>query len=360
MHQTFFTPGPSGLFYTVEGHLKNAFKEHVMSISHRSQAYQAIHQETVDNIKLLLNLPDSYEVFFTGSANEIWERQIQNCVEHTSFHLVNGSFSSRFEKVAKELGKNVLKATANDGECVGINNLVIPEEVELIAATQNETSTGAAQPMEDIYSLKEQHPDKLLSLDVVSSLPYISIDFNKIDTAYFSVQKGFGLPAGLGVWIVNQKCIEKSRKLTEKGFSTGSYHSFQSFLSKSGKHQTPETPNVLGIYLLGKVIGDMLTKGLVQIQRETEYKAAIMYNMVHAHELLSPFVENRDNQSKTVIVINTGTESSKILKAAAEKGMIMGSGYGNYKNDHIRVANFPTHSKEQFEQLVDFLEAYSE
>ena len=36
-----------------------------------------------------------------------------------------------------------------------------------------------------------------------------------IDTAFFSVQKAFGLPAGLGVWIANEKCLEKAKRLAK-------------------------------------------------------------------------------------------------------------------------------------------------
>ena len=43
-----------------------------------------------------MNIPEDNGIFFTGSATEIWERLIQNTVEHESFHLVNGSFSKKF------------------------------------------------------------------------------------------------------------------------------------------------------------------------------------------------------------------------------------------------------------------------
>ena len=147
--------------------------------------------------------------------------------------------------------------------------------------------------------------------------------------------------------------------MQQSGLSIGSYHSIPSFLSKSSRHQTPETPNALGIYLLGKVAEDMLTKGVVQIRRETEYKAALSYNLLENHNLLTPFVQEAKYRSKTVIVANSAIESQKIISKASEKGMVIGSGYGQFKDNHLRIANFPTHSKEQFEMLIDFLADYS-
>ena len=45
----------------------------------------------------------------------------------------------------------------------------------------------------------------------------------------------------------------------------------------------------------------------------------------------------------------------KVIEQLAKKGLIIGSGYGKYANEHIRIANFPTHSKEQIEMLADNL-----
>ncbi len=359
MQQLYFTPGPSALYYTVDGHMKSALKAQIPSISHRSKAFEAIYAHTTNHLRQLLNVPSDYEILYTASATEIWERLIQNCVETSSFHLVNGSFSKRFCEISNQLGKQAYSVSADDGNCVDIDTLQIPDDVELIAATQNETSTGAAQPLEDIYAIREKYPNKILAVDCVSAYPFLSLDLNQVDAAYFSVQKGFGLPAGLGVWIVNQKCINKAQALLSKGNSIGSYHSLPALLSKAKQNQTPETPNVLGLYLLGKVAEDMLNKGVQQIKNETIYKAAITYNMLKENEFLSPFVNKENNQSKTVIVAKSKANTDNLVEYLNTKKMIVGKGYGKYKNEHIRIANFPTHSKEQFELLVDTIEGFA-
>lgn len=353
MKNIFFTPGPSELYFTAEEHLKKALKEQVPSISHRSKQFEKIYAEAVSNLKALLNIPEDYHIFFTGSATEIWERIIQNCVSEHSFHYVNGAFSERFYQTARELNKNATAVTATEGSCVQVKADDIPEDAELIAFTHNETSTGAMQPQKDIYKIRQAHPHKLIAVDAVSSIPYPDIDYTQVDTAFFSVQKGFGLPAGLGVWIVNDRCIEKSKQLAEQGISTGSYHTLPSLLSKGQKNQTPETPNVLNLYLLAKVSYDMLQKGIAQIRRETNYKAALLQHTVEQHPILSHFVKEKQYQSKSVIVAETSIESSRVIETLKQQQLIIGSGYGNYKQKHIRIANFPTHSKEQVEMLVD-------
>jgi phosphoserine aminotransferase len=349
-----FTPGPSQLYFTVEGHIRTALRDGVASLSHRSKKFEGFYKDTVEGLRELLRLPDDYHIYFTGSATEIWERLIQNLVEEQSFHLVNGSFSKRFFEIAQQLGKKAVKNEVSNGEGFD-NTIAIPTESELLAVTHNETSTGVSLPLDFIYDLKAKNPNALLAVDAVSSLPFPEFDYTKLDSVFFSVQKGFGLPSGLGVWMVNDRCLAKADSLLSKGISIGSYHNLPSLKSHAIKYQTPETPNVLSIYVLSKVIGDLIRRGISNIRKETEYKASLLYHTLDNHDKLGAFVANKSFRSKTVIVANSGEHTERITSKLIENGMQPGDGYGSAKKTQLRFANFPTHSKEQFELLVDCL-----
>lgn len=353
-HQINFTPGPSQLYFTVADHARQAFKEGIPSLSHRSKRFEQISKETTDGLRQLFNIPADYHIFFTASATEIWERIFQNLVEETSFHLVNGSFSKRFHEIGVLLNKNSKKIDAPDGQGFE-NDLSVPEETELVAVTHNETSTGVSIPVEWIHQLKEKNPRVLIAVDAVSSLPYPAFDFNKMDSVFFSVQKGFGLPAGLGIWMVNEKCISKAEALLAKKISIGSYHNIPTLLTHAKKNQTPETPNVLGIYLLNKIVADFLRRGMDTLRKETEYKSTILYQALDRHPLLSSFVKEKKFQSKTVIVADCQAYTEKLSAFLSAKGLHPGDGYGSSKKTQLRFANFPAHSKEQYEFLVDSL-----
>ncbi len=352
-----FTPGPSQLYFTVEDHVRTAFRDGIPSLSHRSKQYEAIYKKTVDGLRELLGLPSNYHVLFTGSANEIWERILQNLVEENSFHFVNGSFSKRFYEIAQLLNKKPIKVEVEMGKGFDAN-ITIPSNTELIGITHNETSSGVCQPLEYMYAIRKQNPNTLIAVDAVSSLPYPDFDYNQFDSVFFSVQKGFGLPAGLGVWMINDRCIAKAEQLLSKGISIGSFHSIPSLYSHTIKNQNPETPNVLGIYLLGQIVEDLIRRGITNIRKETEYKAAILYQTLNQHPLLNAFVKDVALQSKTVIVADTGEYTEKVTNALLAKGMQPGDGYGSNKKTQLRFANFPTHSKEQFELLVDTLNEF--
>jgi len=350
-----FTPGPSQLYFTVEDHVKVAFRDGIPSISHRSKQFESIYQHAVEGLHELLNIPKGFTVLFTGSANEIWERIIQNLVEEKSFHLVNGSFSKRFHEIGVLLQRKAEKLEVAAGKGFNVP-IAIPTGAELIGVTQNETSTGVSFPLGYIAQLKKENPNALMAVDAVSSLPYPEFDYTALDTIFFSVQKGFGLPAGLGVWLVNEKCLAKAEALKSKGISIGSYHSLPSLHSHAIKNQNPETPNVLGIYLLGKVVEDMFRRGINHIRKETDYKATLLYQTLENHSLLKPAVADKTCQSKTVVVAECGDHTEKVTKLLLEHGMQPGDGYGPFKKTQLRFANFPTHSKEQYELLVDTLE----
>lgn len=357
MKRIFFTPGPSELYFTVEQHINSALKSSVGSISHRSQEYVKIQQSTEEALRALLNIPEGYHIGFMSSATEIWARSIENLVDQNTFHFVNGSFSEKYYKAASDQGKNAIAQTAALGSNNDITTTDIPSDTELITLAQNETSTGAWTPVEAIDTLRAKYTEPLIALDGVSSLPTAAVNINSVDMMYFSVQKCFGLPSGLGVWIYNDRCIEKAEQLKAAGEYHDTYNGLLSVHKFAQKHQTSCTPNVMNIYLLGKVAEDMVNKGVDQIRNEAKYKSTLIYDLFEKHEKLSPFVKEKQYRSQTVGVAEVSGGATKLMSSLSEKGLIVGGGYSQFKGQHIRVANFPTHSKEQMEMLVDTINA---
>ncbi len=141
MKQTYFTAGPAELYPTIFQHLQTAMDEQIGSISHRSARFRSLYQFCVEQLRELLTIPESHGIFFTGSASEVWERILLNCVEHESFHLVNGSFSKKFCDYATALQKYAHKQEKPFGEGFDYSEIEVPEYAELIAVTHNETQS---------------------------------------------------------------------------------------------------------------------------------------------------------------------------------------------------------------------------
>ncbi|MCF6352368.1 MAG: aminotransferase class V-fold PLP-dependent enzyme [Cyclobacteriaceae bacterium] len=357
MHQTYFTPGPSGLYYTVEQHLKTALRTGVASISHRGNRFKDIYQQVDTNLRALLQLPNNYSILLTNSATEVWDLSTESLIEEKSLHIVNGAFSEKFYKVVNNSDKKAMLTSADWGSFPEIDfNLV--KQADHIAITHNETSTGVATPLDTIYKIREANPEAIISIDAVSSLPYVAIDYSKIDALYVSVQKCFGLPAGLGIWLVNDRCIARAEEVLKNKTELISYHNLLALVKHANNYQTVSTPNVLNIYLLAQVTADMVNRSIQMIRSEIKYKSAIFYKMVENHSKLHLLVKDKLLRSDTIIVLNTQEYTQELIQFLANKKLIVGTGYGKMKDTQVRVANFPTHSKEQFEMLTDLLETW--
>jgi phosphoserine aminotransferase len=350
MQNIFFTPGPAQIYPTVPTHIHKFMSTGLASISHRSSQYKEIHKHAVEQLQKAFDLPEECTVFFGGSATQFWQTLTQNLVENTSFHLVNGVFSKNFYDTVKQLGKSPVKYEVALGQGFDMDSIVVPDEAEIITLAVNETSTGVYTDPAKVYKLKQKYPTKLLLLDVVSVFPYCDFNWDFVDGFYFSVQKGMGLPAGLGVCVVNQKCIDKANSLNEKGISTGSYNSFVKIYKKAREYQTNETPNVMGIYLLGKVLEDMNTIGMKKIRDLTDQKAKLLYDFVDKSTQFTAFVEPKW-RSPTVATINC-PNPKQVIEKLKEKKIIIGSGYGDLKETQVRIALFPATSVADVEMLI--------
>lgn len=347
MKDRYFTPGPTELLPIARTEIERAIRENICSISHRSKQFEAIYAESVSSLRQLLTIPESYSVFFLGSATEAMERIIQNCASQRTYHFVNGAFSKRFHTIATAYGREADKKEVDLGLGFDFDKEEIPRGIELVCITHNETSTGVQLSPHEIARIKERYPEMLLAVDVVSSAPYVEIDVSKVDCLFFSVQKLFGMPAGLGVLIVSPAALIRSEQLA----SVGSYHSFKELRQYAIQHQTPETPNVLGIYLIGKVAAFFLQQGMQALRTETEKKAKLIYNFAEKSSYLKPFVA-QPFRSQTVICLSCSEDANDVRARLKQEHFYVGSGYGKFKDNQIRIANFPAHSQADVADLI--------
>jgi phosphoserine aminotransferase len=360
MKPIYFTVGPSELYPKFGRFLDAAMKEGMGSISHRSQRFAELHKDLGMNLKRLIGVPETYHVFYSGSATEWMERILQNCSAMRTLHFVNGAFSKRFYEIAKTLGRETVSVGCRPDQPFIIQDIPSDVAPELVCLTHNETSNGTMLPKTLIREVRERFPGAIIALDIVSSAPTCDLDFSLIDCAFFSVQKGFGLPAGLGVLFVSPHAVEVSQMIGKsQGAYTGSYHSFASLWEYEKKNQTPETPNVLGMYLLSEVARDMLIIGKETMYREMLAKAALLYDAISRSSMVAPCVADSAIRSQTVLVANAKAGSKEIIQACKARGFILAGGYGIHKEDQIRIGNFPSHAMADVVTLASLLMAGS-
>lgn len=353
MDRICFSPGPTQLHACVPDALNRAIEEGILSRSHRSEWFSGMASSVKQQLFELLGVPADYRLFYVASATEAMERTIQNLVRAKSHHFVAGSFGDRFYQTSLEWGREASLTKVNVGDSFDVDLFDIDSETELICITQNETSAGTQVPVDSIHRMVDLHSNKLIAVDVVSTCPYAPLDYSKIDVAFFSVQKCFGLPAGLGVMIVSPKAMEAA---AEKGVAAKGYHSFDVLGKWEVEGQTPETPNVQGIYLLNEVLCDYLKRGIEAIRSDIDLKFDLLDSFSRRDARFEPFVSDHRYCSRTAYGLEYKGDAFALRKSLATEGIELGAGYGDLKKTQSRIANFPVHSVSDFNRLVEALD----
>ena len=348
-----FAPGPSKVYDALPKYLQDAYAQGILSANHRSAVFMDLYRETEQLFRDKLQVPADFTLLFTSSATESWEIISQSLVEHSSYHLYSGSFGKKWLEYAQYILPTTQGHKLGANESIPVDHLQLGPEVDLIAVTQNETANASQVPMTVLKALAARYPEKMIAVDTTSSMGGIALDFSLADVWYASVQKCFGLPAGLGILLLSGKAKEKVARKGEKG----RYNSLSFMLENAASYQTHYTPNVLGIYLLFRVLQDM--DPIAKVDARLRQRMETLEQTISQSAAFQLLVDNPATRSTTVAAISGDEQAIVAIKKAAEKeGMQLGGGYGPLKSSSFRVANFPAITDAEFMGLVDFLKKY--
>jgi len=345
-----FYPGPSKVYSQVKGFMNEAFDSGILSMNHRSSGFMELYKECIRLFKEKLFLPDGYGIYFVSSATECWEIIAQSFIRKQSFHLYNGAFGEKWKDSTARLGIKTLGYGYQVHEVIQTEMLKEAEACDLIALTQNETSNGTQIRNEQLASIRSYFPEKLIAVDATSSMAGIYLDFSTADIWYASVQKCFGLPSGLAVLLCSEKAIHRGLELGRKIH----YNSFVHLHENMLKFQTTHTPNILDIVLLKKILESV--PAIDVVDQRIQKQADAWYNFLSPLSSVKPLVSERPVRSDTVITLQGDAALIKSLKEESLKaGITLGNGYGAWKSDTFRIANFPAIEEQEIEQLKTFL-----
>ncbi len=346
-----FYPGPSRVYDDIPRYVRDGYRDGILSINHRSDEFMKISSRTIKLLKSKLNVPRDYTVFFTTSATECWEIIAQSLITKTSYHFYNGAFGEKWWEYTRRLtgNANPIAFDLNESPVPGIS---IPEDA-VICMTQNETSNGTQVHPDVIRSFRKTYPGRLIAIDATSSMAGIALDFKSADIWYASVQKCFGLPAGLGILICSPDALRKATALGEKDH----YNSLTFMMRMMEKWQTPFTPNVLNIYLLMRVLEKIDKISITHKRIVEQYQQ--WKSFLEARKRIAHFVTNSDVHSYTVVPVKGDEKTLSTIKSKAKKeGFLLGEGYGPFKPLTFRIANFPAIRKSEIKALQKFLASW--
>lgn len=345
-----FYPGPSRVYDQVPKYVKEAHAEGILSMNHRSPEFMAMMKRTVTLLKQKLSIPKDYTILFTSSATECWEVLTQSWITNKSFHLYNGAFGQKWYDYTRKLKAGATALPFGRETVLNPGQSVFEGSENIICITQNETSNGTQVNNETIRSIRAGNPQHIIAVDVTSSLAGIRLDFSAADIWLASVQKCFGLPAGLGIMICSPAAIARARAIDNRQF----YNSAVFMIDMMEKWQTSYTPNVLGIYLLMRVMENVRPIGNIHKTIEQRYDAWMEF--LEKQSVLRHMIRNEAVRSLTVLPLEADEKTIlKIKKSAKANGFLLGDGYGDLKPATLRIANFPAITDREIRGLMKFL-----
>jgi phosphoserine aminotransferase len=348
-----FYPGPSRVHDEIPGYVRDAYDAGFLSVNHRSEEFMAMCEKTIRLLRTRLEIPSDYTIFFTSSATECWEIIAQSVITKSSYHIHNGAFGKKWYEYTRRICGGARSFGFDHNELINPKKLKPRKEEEVICVTQNETSNGTQVRNETLSMIKDVFPNHLVAVDATSSMAGIFLDFRSADIWLASVQKCFGLPAGLGLLICSPMAMKKARAIGENDH----YNSLGFMASMMEKWQTPYTPNVLAIYLLMRVMED--SRPIREVHEKIANRCAHWVSFLEEKQIIRHFIANDEARSLTVVPVAADEALIGTIKSKAKKeGILLGEGYGDWKASTFRIANFPAIKKSEIKTLKKFLDAY--
>jgi phosphoserine aminotransferase len=340
---TIFYPGPSKLYPPVAAWAAEACQSGMVSMNHRSAAFMAITEGAIRGVKHKLAVPPDYHVALVSSATECWEIVAQSLTKQWSGHLCNGAFAQKWYAYTAQLGTFAWRHDSLDPTLLPAHLVTYPE-TDVLCLTHNETSNGTQLPAEWMRTLRTGF-DGIIAVDAVSSMAGVELDWQVADVWFASVQKCFGLPAGLAVLIYSPAALARAEALNDRKH----YNSLLFLHENFQKNQTPYTPNGLGIYLLNRVM--QYVPDLTETDNTTRRRAAEWYQFFEQRTQQGSsltLLAEETLRSDTVIAVSSDKATIQQVKAAAQQaGYVLGNGYGDWKDTTFRIANFPAITDEE-------------
>jgi alanine-glyoxylate transaminase/serine-glyoxylate transaminase/serine-pyruvate transaminase len=258
-----FVPGPTN---TPDRILRSM---HVAMEDHRSSDFPSLAAPVLKDLLKVFKSQSAQAYIFPASGTGAWEAALTNTLSPGDRVIAArfGQFSHLWIDMAQRLGLEVDVLDTEWGEGAPVERyheaLAADKahEIKAVLFTHNETATGVTSDVAGMRKALDdaRHP-ALLAVDGVSSIG--SIDFRMddwgVDLAVTGSQKGFMLPAGLGLLAVSPKAkaLYGSAKLNRVFFDLGDMD------KANATGYFPYTPSLPLLYGLREALVMLMEEGL--------------------------------------------------------------------------------------------------
>jgi len=344
-YQHLFIPGPTNVPEPVRQAMNIPMEDM------RAPDFPELVNGILTDLKQAYRMETGRVFVFPSSGTGAWESAIQNTLNHGDKVLMSrfGQFSLLWVDMAERLGLAVDLCEVDWGKGVPVDEYKArlaadtKHEIKAVFCTQNETATGVTSDIAAVRAAMDEvgHP-AMLFVDGVSSIASIEFEMEKwgVDLAVSGSQKGFMLPAGLGILGVSEKALEANRAISNAGMAR-CYFSFEDMIKLNDTGYFPYTPATQLLRGLRCALDLMLDAGMESIWARHTRLATGVRKAVAAWDGCS-LVAQDGWESDTVSAIYTpeGVDARDVISGAYSKYQTsLGTGLNKLMGKAFRIGH---------------------
>ncbi|MDB4349476.1 alanine--glyoxylate aminotransferase family protein [Omnitrophica bacterium] len=347
--QLLMTPGPT----PVPEEIAKKMAEPI--IHHRTPEYREIFKALSEDLKLVFKTGNDCLVF-ASSGTGAMEASLVNILSPGDKAVVirGGKFGERYYEICEAFGVSAIPidiewGTSPDPQVIK-DALNKNRGVKAVFTQLVETSTASVYDIKAIGGLVKG-TDAVLVVDAISGLGADDLETDSwgVDIAVGGSQKALMLPPGLSFCSVSQKAwsMVKGSKLPKY------YYDFSKYKKSKEKNDTPFTPAITLAIGLKKALEHIKSAGIDNILKECETMAQTVRGA--AKDLGLRVFSKAPSNALTALEMTEGRDSSLLVKAIKERGIIVADGQAHLKGRIIRIAHMGGITRQDVERTIRVL-----
>ena len=331
----------------------------ILGTSHRQAPVRDLVGSVRSRVAELFSLPDGWEVVLgNGGSTVFWDVATFGLIERRSQHLVFGEFSSKFAEAATAAPHLVdpVVISAEPGDHPAVSAI---SDVDLVALTHNETSTGVAmRPARPVGA----DAGALVAVDATSAAGGLAWDPSEVDVYYFAPQKCFASDGGLWVAACSPAAVERIERIAATARWCPASLDLAVALTNSRANQTYNTPALATLVLFDAQLGWMLDNGGMEFcTARTNESSSVVYDWAEASSYATPFVTDPAKRSPVVATVDLdGVRAEDVNAALRANGIVDTDSYRKLGRNQLRVGLFPAVEPDDVRALLACIDAVVE
>ena len=335
-------PGPTPVPDRLQRAMHRAMEDH------RSSAFPALTRSILSRLPQVVHQTDGEAFVFPATGSAMWEAALVNTVNPGARLLAVrfGQFSHLFIHTARALGYQVDVIEEPWGEVADPARIEAAlaadtaHEIQGVLLVHNETATGVTSNVAAVRAaINRAHHPALLFVDGVSSIASLDFQFDTwgVDCAITGTQKGFMLPAGLGILYMSTKALARVDACT----MPRAYFDLRPMRINNAQGYFPSTPALSLLYGLDEALTMLLEEGMEAVAARHRFLANGVRAAVAAWGL-SPCAKRVEiaSDSLTAVMVPEGHDARQVIELAFTRyDVSLGSGLSEVAGKLFRIGH---------------------